>query len=379
MTAPPEAFGAALAGLPAMGPARLRALVEAWGLVGAWPRVVAGRAHTHPTVATACRPDPAAVARAWRDAAATVDPPAVLAAHRAAGVTVTHLGGPGYPAALADDHQAPAVLFATGDLAVVDAGRPAVALIGTRAASRYGREVARELARDLAGAGVVVVSGLALGIDGAAHTGALEAGGATVAVVGSGLDVVYPRAHAALWRAIAGRGLVVGEAPLGTRPEPWRFPVRNRVIAALARTVVVVESPHRGGSLHTVEAAAARGVPVMAVPGPVRSRGSELPNALLAEGCAPARDALDVLVALDLAGAAAFVPPSPKGPDPMPRGVDPGPEARAVLDAIGWAAATFEEIVVRSTLPPGQAGVALAALEREGAVVAAAGRWERAR
>ncbi|HEX2273548.1 MAG TPA: DNA-processing protein DprA, partial [Acidimicrobiales bacterium] len=272
---PPEAYGAALAVLPGMGPARLAALLDRWRPEEAWGRVLANGAVADPAVAAACRPDPPGVAIAWARAAARVDVSAVWAAHRRAGVTVALRGSPEYPAPLAGDHEAPAVLFLKGGGQAATGRR--VAVVGTRRCTRYGADVARQLGRDLSAAGVAVVSGLALGVDGAAHEGALAAGAAPpVAVVGSGLDVVYPRRHARLWAGVASSGLLLSEAPLGARPEPWRFPVRNRIIAALAEVVVVVESPSRGGSLHTVDAAVARDRPVMAVPGSVRSPASEL-------------------------------------------------------------------------------------------------------
>jgi DNA processing protein len=189
-----------------------------------------------------------------------------------------------------------------------------------------------------------------------------------VAVVGSGLDVVYPRRHARLWHEVGERGLLLSEAPLGARPEPWRFPVRNRVIAALAEAVVVVESHVRGGSLHTVDAALARDRPVLAVPGSVRSPASAFPNALLAEGCAPVRDALDVLVVLGLSSS--VVPATPSRPPPT------GEEA-TVLAAVGWEPATLDEVVARSGLGPGRAGLLLARLEDHGWLVARGGWWER--
>lgn len=191
-----------------------------------------------------------------------------------------------------------------------------------------------------------------------------------MAIVGSGLDVVYPRAHRHLWADVAARGLVLSEAPLGARPEPWRFPVRNRVIAALAEVVVVVESHAHGGSVHTVEAAMARGTAVMAVPGSVRSPSSAFPNALLADGCAPVRDALDVLVALGLSSA----PISGSDADlrPPPRG-----DAAIVLAALGWEPASLDDIVNRTRLGPGPSSVALTSLESNGWVVARSGWWER--
>lgn len=377
---PAEAFAAALAGLPAMGPARLAALLGLWAPEEAWRRIVRGRALGDPVLMGACRPDPVAVASAWRRVAAATSVESVWQSHRAAGVGVRVLGDPGYPGVLAVDHEAPAVIFFTGDPGVVEGRR--VAIVGTRQCTRYGREVAYELGRDLASQGVRVVSGLALGIDGAAHSGALAAresgsphpavtahAAAPVAVVGSGLDVVYPKRHRALWKEVAGSGVVLSEAPLGAPPEPWRFPARNRIIAALAEVVIVVESHMKGGSRHTVDAAEARARPVMAVPGSVRSPASALPNALLAEGCHPVRDALDVLVALDLSS-----PKAARAPDPRP---PPDPGAGAVLEAIGWEAASLEEIVVRSGRTPAAVSVSLAHLERDGWIWGRSGWWER--
>jgi DNA processing protein len=367
----PEAWVAALAGLPAMGPARLRAVLAAWPPEEAWGRVAHGTALASSLVASACRPDPGGMAACWRRAASDIDVDEVWRAHRRAGVAVAVAGGPGYPAELADDPDPPAVLFSRGDSAALDGGRR-VAIVGTRRCTRYGRDVAYELGRDLATAGVRVVSGLALGIDGAAHGGALAARGAPpVAVVGSGLDVVYPRRHARLWSEVAEAGLLLSEAPLGTRPEAWRFPVRNRIIAALAEVVVVVESAERGGSRHTVDAAEVRARPVMAVPGSIRSPVSAYPNSLLADGCHPVRDALDVLVALGLSTAGS---PGAQPADPRPR---PEPAGEAVLEALAWEPATFDDVVGRTGRSPAEVGMALAHLERDRWVVGRSGWWER--
>ena len=349
---PPEAYAAALAALPGVGPAKLSRLLACGDPVEAWRRASAERRP---------RPSDDVVAGGW-------------AALQAAGVGVSVVGLPGYPPALAADLEAPAVLFTKGDVAAIEGRR--VAIVGTRNCTRYGREVAFELGRDLAAEGIRVVSGLALGIDGAAHAGALAAGpgaGPPVAVVGSGVDVVYPRRHEHLWRQVGEVGVLLSEAPLGAPPEAWRFPVRNRILAALAEVVIVVESPHSGGSRYTVDAAMARDRPILAVPGPVRSRTSDLPNALLSEGCHPARDALDVLVALDLArradGAGAPVRPDPRPP--------PGPVEAAVLDAVGWHPASFEQVVVATGRSPAEVGLALAHLEQDGWVAAGGGWWER--
>jgi DNA processing protein len=167
---------------------------------------------------------------------------------------------------------------------------------------------------------------------------------------------------------VARRGLLLSEAPLGTRPEPWRFPVRNRVIAALSEVIVVVESAEKGGSRHTVEAAMVRDRQVMAVPGSVRSPVSAYPNALLADGCHPARDAVDVLVALGL-NSVARVAVDDRPP--------PGPEEAALLDALGWEPATFDDLCARTGGSPALVSVSLSRLHGAGRVAERAGWWEQ--
>lgn len=355
---PEDAWLVALASLPGMGPARLAEVLRGRDARDAWS-YVAGGARDVPE-GTACR---------WRMVAADTDVGALWRAHVAHGVDVHHPGGAGWPAALVDDPEPPALLFAAGEIAVLD--RPRVAVIGTRRCSYAGREVARQLGRELADAGVCVVSGLALGIDGAAHAGALDAtvGAPPVAVVATGLDVVYPRRNAELWRAVARRGVVLSEYPLGVRPERWRFPARNRIIAGLADVVVVVESHAEGGSMHTVESALERGRTVMAVPGSVRSPASEGTNALLAAGSAPARDAADVLAVLGLEGAV-----WQRAGTPPPE----GDEGR-VLDAVGWEPATLEQVADRLGVPLGPVAVHLLALETAGWVRQQGGWYERLR
>jgi len=357
----PEGFVAALAGLPGMGHRRLVALLRRWPPEDAWRQVLGGRADDDPGLADL-----------WCRAAADVDVEELWRRHLRAGVGVLAFGRPGYPAVLADDHQPPGVLFRRGDPSALDGRR--VGIVGTRRCTRYGRELAHELGRDLAAAGVRVVSGLAAGVDGAAHAGALVAGAAPpIAVVGSGVDVVYPRRNAQLWADVAAAGLLLSEAPLGAAPEAWRFPVRNRVIAALSEVVVVVESHIRGGSRYTVEAAADRSRTVMAVPGSVRNPASAYTNALLADGCPPARDATDVLVALGLSTAGSGAGAEAPG-DQRP---SPGPIESDVLDALGWEPASLEGVVLRSARSPAEVMVALAHLERDGWVTSTHGWWER--
>jgi DNA processing protein len=214
-----------------------------------------------------------------------------------------------------------------------------------------------------------VVSGLALGIDGAAHAGALAGPTPPAAVVATGLDVVYPRRHVELWRAVGERGVLLSEYPLGVWPERWRFPARNRIIAALADVVVVVESHERGGSMHTVESALERGRTVMAVPGSVRSPASAGTNALLAAGSPPARDATDVLVALGL-DAEVWERASPAVPDG---------DAGRVVEAVGWEPSTLEQVADRLGAPLGPVAVHLLDLERDGWVHQEAGWYQRRR
>jgi DNA processing protein len=349
----------ALAGLPAMGPARLRALLDAWDAEEAWARVRRGDV---PEIGDQVR-------SLWQAAAVRVDVDALVQAHVDAGVRVLSAADDDFPAELADDPDPPAVLFVRGSLDALADRR--VAIVGTRRCTWSGRLVARALGTELADEGVCVISGLALGIDGEAHTGALGSagGGRPVGVVGTGLDHVYPARHARLWEDVATSGALVSEFPLGTPPERWRFPARNRIIAALAEIVVVVESTERGGSMHTVDAALERDRLVLAVPGPVRSAASAGTNGLLAAGCPPCRDAGDVLVALGLVrGARTSAASAPLDP-----------EAQAVLDALGWEPATLDELADRLDVPLGPVAVHLTRLANAGWVVQRSGWWERAR
>jgi len=208
-------------------------------------------------------------------------------------------GAPGYPPLLAELHDPPARLYLRGGPADV-LSLPAVAVVGARSCSAYGSQVARELAGDLAAAGVVVVSGLARGVDGEAHRGALHAGGITVAVLGCGIDRDYPRAHAELARRIVETGLVVSEYEPGVEPSPWRFPARNRIIAGLTRATVVVEARARSGALITADFALEQGRAVLAVPGNVLGGRNYGAHALLRDGAKLVECADDILEELPL-------------------------------------------------------------------------------
>lgn len=287
---------AALAGLPSIGPKRLQMLLAHHEPGDALDRLASGAALDPMFV----RATPGDLLDRLRAQAALASPEQVLAACERAGITVLGRSDPRYPAQLAVDPDAPEVLFVRGDPAAVDARR--VGLIGTRHATASGRATASELGQALAEAGVAVVSGLARGIDAAAHRGVRSAvgPGRPIAVVGSGPDVHYPKPNAELWEWVAESGLLMSEWPPGTPPDGWRFPQRNRIIAALCEVLVVVESRRRGGSLITARAAADRSVEVMAVPGSPRSQASEGTNQLLVDGAAPVTSVDDVMTMLGL-------------------------------------------------------------------------------
>ncbi len=294
---PAEAYAAALAGFQAMTVHRLGALLRHHEPEHAW-RVVSGDLPATGLVARVIAQP--AVREAWQRSARARDPVVVWDRCCELGVEVVHLGHDRYPTLLLDDPLPPPVLFAQGSLDLFSGRR--VAIVGTRNATGAGRSAARTMGADLSASGVHVISGLARGIDGEAHRGVVgaEGPGRPIAVVGSGHDVVYPREHRDLWAATANCGLLLSEAPPGSPPEPYRFPLRNRIVAALAEVVVVVESRESGGSLITASEALDRSIPLMAVPGTTANRAAAGSNALLRDGAAPALDAADVLAMLHL-------------------------------------------------------------------------------
>jgi DNA processing protein len=256
-------------------------------------------------------------------------------------------------------HDPPARLYVRGGAGDELLARPAVAIVGARACSPYGAEVARMLGRELAAAGLVVVSGLARGIDGEVHRGALAAGGATVAVLGCGIDRDYPAAHARLADEIRADGLVVSEYPPGTEPAPWRFPARNRIIAGLCAATVVVEARERSGALITADFALDEGREVLAVPGEITAALSAGTNALLRLGATPATSAQDVLEPFGLT---------------MPERAPPPLEGAAghVLEALPGSA---DDVARATGLSAAAVAAALAELELAGIVAEGAGTW----
>jgi DNA processing protein len=250
-------------------------------------------------------------------------------------------------------HGPPSKLYLRGNGDVALLSRPAVAIVGARACSPYGAQVARLLGRELAAAGVLVVSGLARGVDGEAHKGALETEGHTVAVLGCGIDRDYPAMHAGLALRIAERSLLVSEYEPGVEPAPWRFPARNRIIAGLCSATVVVEARERSGALITADFALEEGREVFAVPGEITSALSAGTNALLRLGATPLTAAADVLESLGIAVPAAARPAV-------------GEIAASFLERLP---ASVDELVRASALTAGEVAAALAELQIAGIAV----------
>lgn len=268
-----------------------------------------------------------------------------------------------YPPLLAAIHDPPRRLYLRGEGSIEMLSRPAVAIVGTRSCSPYGAQVARRLGRELAAAGVTVISGLARGADAEAHRGALEAGGPTVAVLGCGIDRDYPRAHAALARRIAEVGLLVSEYEPGVEPAPWRFPARNRIIAGLAGATVIVEARERSGALITADFALEDGREVFAVPGEITSALSRGTNELLRLGAAPLLGPGDVLAALGLEEA------------PARSAALLSEQAKRVRELLADRSASIDELIERSGLAADAVAAALVELELAGEAVCAEGLY----
>ena len=265
-----------------------------------------------------------------------------------------------FPPQLRAIHDPPPGLFVRGAGPVDVLSRPAVAIVGARACSAYGAQVARMLGRELARAGLVIVSGLARGIDGEAHRGALEAGGVTVAVLGCGIDRDYPAAHRTLAGEICESGLIVSEYAPGVDPAPWRFPARNRIVSGLASATIVVEARERSGALITADFALEEGREVFACPGEITSGLSAGTNELLRLGAIPLTRVEDVL---ELFGLAA----------PHEAETDVSGPAADVLAQIADAAAAVDELARRTGLGAGAVAAALSELELAGLVAHADG------
>jgi DNA processing protein len=340
---------AVLAHLEGMTPRQIYALARDWGSAEACLDAVRRGA---------------AGSEADRERCRSIDPTDVRSALADCGANLIAPGDEDYPERLLHLPDPPGWLFVRGDLR---ADEEAAAIVGARSCSPYGREIAEGLGAGLGAAGVTVVSGAARGVDAAAHRGALRVRGRTIAVLGSGIDVPYPRSHRGLLDDIARSGAVVTEYPPGMRAHPRRFPARNRIVAALASAVVVVEGAPGSGSLITAEFAQDLHRDVLAVPGPVTSELSAAPHELIRDGAGLARDAHDVLEALRIAWG---------GPvDAPPARLDE--TERRVYEALAGMPQVVEQVAAGAGIASGLALRTLVALELRGLVGEEGGRYRR--
>lgn len=337
----------------------------AWAALGLAPMEALAIARAFPRLETAWQADPAALAAAGvppataaRVTAArrTIAPDDLMQGAAAAGINLCTLLDADYPALLRQIPDPPIVLFYRGSMSAL---APAVAVVGTRRPTDYGRQVAAQLSRDLAAAGVTIVSGLALGIDSCAHQAALQASGCTVAVLGGGVDTatLYPPSNAGLAAAIVhAGGAVLAEYPPGTPSLPYRFPLRNRIIAGCCLATIVVEAPVKSGALITARAAVDYNREVLAVPGRITEPNAEGPNGLIANGAALIRTASDVAAVLGLPWTKRATPPPPNDA--------PG---AAVLDCL-TEPLTFNELQRLAGLGAAATAAAVTRLEVQGHV-----------
>lgn len=347
-----------LAFTPGLGPATLKKLVERFGSVR--EILAAGRKGLEEcpflrkdSLASLCDQRPVAEAAADKE----------LRRAETAGITLLCWDDPLFPPLLKEISDPPVMLYVLGSPQLLSA--PGIAMVGARAASSYGLQVAERLATELARHDLVITSGLALGIDTAAHRGALAAGGKTIAVMGCGLDIIYPSQNKKIHGQIITHGAIISESPLGTQPEAFRFPARNRIISGLSLGVVVVEAAHRSGTLITAHQALEQGRDVFAIPGRIDSPKSEGCHRLIQEGAKLVHSATDILEELALTCAS---PPAtrPQAP-PLPT------EEGKVFSLLEVYPKNIEEIILAAQLPAHRISEILLHLELRGLVASLPG------
>ena len=358
----------ALSLVPGLGPAGFRRLLDTFGS----PAGVFGASAKELRQIPGLRPEAAA--------ALVAGPPrreaeAEMASLARLGIRMLRFGSEDYPARLAAIYNPPMLLFVKGSTALLH--RPALAVVGSRAATSYGLKIAHDLSARLAGQGLVIVSGLALGIDAAAHRGVLEAGGGTVAVLGCGLDVRYPKANWRLAEKIESQGALVSEYRLATPPDAFRFPARNRIISGLCRGVLVVEAAQRSGSLITARLALEEGREVFAIPGRVDSAKSAGTHRLLREGAKLVSGIDDILEELG-----PWPETTPPPGTPAARGEEStaalSPEARLVLGLLEVYPQPIDTIINQARLGAAKVNEVLLQLELHGLIEALPGQRYRA-
>ena len=337
--------------VPTVGRVRIGLLEERFGsLEAAW------EASTSELGASGLTP---AVVGAIEQVRRVVEPERELEQVRNANVRVLTWHDSDYPRAFRTIDDPPPILYVKGTLEPDDEVRATI--VGTRSPTPYGKEVTRQLAGGLAESGVAVVSGLARGIDGVAHDAALKAGGKTVAIIGSGLDIVYPPEHRSLFERILGNGAVLSEYPLGSKPDAQHFPRRNRLLSGLSAATVVIEAGLKSGARLTVRSALEQNREVLCVPGSIYSPESELTNALIQEGAKLVMGVEDVLEELHVSG--------PPRQEPLPDiAADTEDEAR-LLEALTHEPQHIDELSRSTGIPITQASGTLAVMEIKGSVL----------
>jgi DNA processing protein len=342
------AFWLAVSRVPYIGPARIERLLQTFGSLSvAWSAPAEDL-----RAALESRSLSALLAARGR-----IDPAGELERLSRLGIRAVHPGHPSYPRLLAEISGRPSLLYVRGELAPAD--NTSVAIVGTRRATPYGREAAERIATELAQAGVTVVSGLARGVDAAAHRAALEAGGRTIAVLGSGLDVIYPAEHGRLAEQILGSGAILSEFPPGTKPDAQNFPARNRIVSGMTLGTLIIEAPARSGALITASFAGDQGREVFVIPGSIFAQTAEGTNALLRDGARLVRDGADILEDLGLGGG-----------DPVVTQTQLllGEDERRLFEAVGKEARHIDELAEDAGLPAGAASALMLTLELKGLV-----------
>jgi DNA processing protein len=353
LTGSPEAdsetaFWLAISRVPFIGPARVERLLQTFGsLSAAWAAPA-----EELRVALESRSLSELLAARSR-----IDPAGDLDRLRRLGISAVHPGHPSYPRLLAEISGRPSLLYVRGELAAAD--DTSVAIVGTRRATPYGRQAAERTAAELAQAGITVVSGLARGVDAAAHRAALEAGGRTIAVLGSGPDVIYPAEHRRLAEQILESGAILSEFPPGAKPDAQNFPARNRIVSGMTLGTLIVEAPARSGALITASFAADQGREVFVLPGSIFAQTSEGTNALLRDGARLVRDGADILEDLGLGGGGSVATQSQMVLDD---------NERRLYAALGKEARHIDELAEEAGLSAGAASALMLTMELKGLV-----------
>jgi DNA processing protein len=339
----------AISRVPYIGPARIERLLQTFGSLSvAWsaPRE---------ELRVALEPRSLSELLAARS---RIDPVSELERLARSGIRAVHPGHPSYPRLLAEISGRPSMLFVRGELAPAD--DRSVAIVGTRRATPYGRQAAERIAAELAQAGVTVVSGLARGVDAAAHRAALEAGGRTIAVLGSGPDVIYPAERRRLAEQILESGAILSEFPLGAKPDAQNFPARNRIVSGMTLGTLIIEAPVRSGALITATFAADQGREVFVIPGSIFAQTAEGTNALLRDGARLVRDGADILEDLGLAGSS--------GPVHTQSRMSLDENERRLLAALSKEARHIDELAEEADLPAAAVSALMLTMELKGLV-----------